>query len=68
MASPEGATVKVLTEVLSLNRRSVFRLMRSIEDDLLHIPVIIKRNEFGCITSYFLPESFIGGFSQISLP
>ena len=67
MASPEGTTVKELTERLSLTRRSVFRLLKSIEADL-HISVMVKRNDFGGITRYHLPESFIKNFSNISLP
>ena len=67
MASPEGTTIKELIENLSLNRRSVFRLLKSIEADL-HIPIMVKRKDFGGTARYCLPESFIKGLSGISLP
>jgi hypothetical protein len=67
MASPEGTSIKELIKGLSLNRRSVFRLLRSIEIDL-NIPVIVKRKEFGGFARYHLSESFTGCLSHISLP
>jgi predicted site-specific integrase-resolvase len=67
LASPEGTSVKELGEGLSLNRRSVFRLLRGIETDL-HIPVIVKRKEFGGFARYHLSESFTGSLSNISIP
>jgi len=67
LASPEGTTVKELSGSLSLTRRSVFRLLRSIEADL-HIPVIAKRKVFGGMARYYLPESFIKSLSHVNLP
>jgi hypothetical protein len=67
MASPEGTTIEELIRGLSLTRRSVFRLLRTIEHDL-HIPFIVKREVFGGHASYHLPSSFINRFSNIILP
>ena len=66
MASPEGTSVKELTESLSLNRRSVFRLLKSIEAHL-HIPIMVKRKDFGGTARYCLPEPFFKSLSDISL-
>ena len=67
MASSEGTSVNELTQRLSVTRRSVSRLIRSIKTDL-HIPVIVKRKGFGGQARYFLPESFIECLSQTSIP
>jgi hypothetical protein len=67
MVSAKGTTIKELSDSLSLNRRSVFRLLRNIEADL-HMPVIVKREAFGGMARYYLPESFIESISRIHLP
>lgn len=67
MASPRGTTIEELISHLSLTRRSIFRLLRTIEHEL-HIPVIVKRKVFGGHASYHLSASFINNFSNITLP
>jgi hypothetical protein len=67
LSSPKGTSIKELMKGLSLNRRSVFRLLRSIQADL-QIPVIVKRKKFGGIARYHLSESFIGCLSHFKLP
>jgi hypothetical protein len=67
MASPEGATVNELAQHLSLNRRSVFRLLHAIEHKF-HIPVTMKRKTFGCPFTYHLPQSFIDRLSAVKIP
>jgi hypothetical protein len=67
MASPEGTTVNELARSLSLTRRSVFRLIRTIEHEY-HIPVTVKREKFGGSATYHLSQPFIDGFSQVKTP
>jgi hypothetical protein len=67
MASPEGTTILELTKRLSLTRRSVFRLIRTIEHEL-NIPVIIDRKVFGGTATYRLPQEIVKKFSSITTP
>jgi hypothetical protein len=67
MASPEGATIEQLTKRLSITRRSVFRLIRTIERDF-NIPVIMNRKVFGGPAAYRLPSSFVERFSHMTAP
>jgi hypothetical protein len=52
---------------LHLNRRSIFRILKIIEDRL-HIPVIVNRETFGGIATYHLESSFHKKLSNISIP
>jgi hypothetical protein len=67
MASPEGTTLEELSRRLSLTRRSVFRLLRTIARDF-HIPILVNRKEFGGRASYCLPPVFVNKLSGIVLP
>ena len=67
MASPKGTTIAELTKCFSITRRSVFRLLRTIERDL-KIPISVKRDKFGGTASYHLPQAFIEKLSDIKLP
>jgi hypothetical protein len=67
MASPEGTAIGELTCRLQLNRRSVFRILETIEHRLL-IPLTVRRETFGGAASYHLPASFIQNLSDITLP
>jgi predicted DNA-binding transcriptional regulator YafY len=67
MASPQGTTVEELSRRLQINRRSVFRLIKTMEHDL-SIPVVISRNVFGGHATYRLTPSFIDRISNIRLP
>ena len=64
MASPEGVTISGLSQSLSLTRRSVFRLLKTIEQEF-HIPVIMKKS-FGGSATYSIPQSFIDDLSKIT--
>jgi hypothetical protein len=66
MASPEGTTIMGLTKLLSITRRSVFRLLRTIEHDL-NIPITVSREVFGGIATYRIPSSFVETLSHISI-
>ena len=61
MATPEGTTIAELAKMLSLTRRSVFRLIQTIEQEL-NIPVIISRKGFGSKATYHIPPDFIESF------
>jgi hypothetical protein len=67
MASPKGTSIEELSGRLSLTRRSVFRLLRTIEHDF-HIPVVMSRETFGGTAVYRLPSDFIDRFSHITIP
>jgi len=67
MASPEGTTIAELSKSLSLTRRSVFRIIKAIEQDL-HIPIIIDRKEFGGVATYRIPQGLIEKLSPITTP
>jgi hypothetical protein len=67
MAKPRGTTVEELCRELRLNRRSIFRLLKTIEHDL-KIPVVIHRELFGGIATYRLDSGFIEKMSHASLP
>jgi len=64
MASPKGTTIAELSKCLSVTRRSIFRLIRTMEQDY-KVPVIMKRETFGGSAKYNLPQSFIDNLSKI---
>jgi hypothetical protein len=67
MSSPEGTTITELIKNLSLTRRSVFRLIKTIEQDL-NIPVTVSRDTFGGFATYRIPSSFVETLSHITIP
>ena len=67
MASPEGTTINDLSKRLSLTRRSVFRLIRSVEHDL-NIPVVADRKAFRGHATYRIPPELIEKFSKVTTP
>ena len=67
MASPKGTSIKELSKRLSITRRSVFRLIKTIEHDF-NIPVIVDRKTFGGIATYRIPEELIEKFSNTTTP
>jgi hypothetical protein len=67
MASPEGTTVAELAKLLSLTRRSVFRLLSTIEHDL-NIPIIVDRKAFGGVATYRLVPGLAERMSHIAIP
>jgi len=67
MASPKGTTIIELVKSLSITRRSVFRLTRTIEHDL-NIPIIVDRKVFGGVATYRLPPEIVKRFSQKTTP
>ena len=67
MATQKGTTIAELSKSLSLTRRSVFRLIRTIDHDL-NIPIIIDRKEFGGPATYRLPPELVERFSHATTP
>jgi DNA-binding IclR family transcriptional regulator len=65
IASPEGSTIMELAKSLSLTRRSVFRLLRSIEHDL-NIPILTDRKAFGGVATYRLAPESLERLSQVA--
>jgi len=67
MKQPMGTNIREISAELSITRRSVFRLLNTIEKKL-NIPYVINRNTFGGTASYHLSQAFIKKMSNISLP
>jgi len=67
MVQPNGTSIEELCRKLRLTRRSVFRLISTIENKL-NIPIEIRRETFGGKASYKIPSSFIKNLSNIKLP
>jgi hypothetical protein len=67
MQQPNGTSIDELCKELQINRRSVFRLLKTIEQKF-HIPFIVHRTSFGGTASYHLSQAFIEKLSNISLP
>jgi hypothetical protein len=67
MARPKGTSIQELCRELRLNRRSIFRILKTIEQDL-KIPVIVRRETFGGTAVYRLSPAFIEKLSNVTLP
>ena len=67
MKQPKGTSIEEICKELNINRRSVFRLLKTIEQKF-NKPFIIHRASFGGKVSYHLSLSFIDKLSCISLP
>jgi predicted DNA-binding transcriptional regulator YafY len=67
MASEKGTSIEELEKALNLKRRSIFRVINTIEDEL-KFPVSINREGFGGIARYHLPETYISKLSRYSAP
>jgi hypothetical protein len=67
MASPEGTSIMELTKTLSLTRRSVFRLIRTIEHDL-NVSISVSRKTFGGASTYRLSSEIVDKFPHTTSP
>lgn len=67
LAGSGGTTVEELERELDLGRRSVFRLLDTLENEL-GFPIIRSREEFGGVTTYKLMDRFVTRLSNVSLP
>jgi len=67
LAGSGGTTVEALERELDLGRRSVFRLLDTLENEL-GFPIIRSREEFGGVTTYTLMDRFVTKLSNVSLP
>jgi hypothetical protein len=67
MKQPNGTSIEELCKKLPTNRRSAFRLLKTIEKKL-HIPFKIRRGSFGGAASYHLSPAFAEKLSCINLP
>ena len=67
MKQPNGTTVKELCKELNINKRSIFRLLKIIEQKLC-IPFTMNRSTFGGTASYHLSPAFVEKLSGINLP
>jgi len=67
MKQSKGTTIEELCKELLLTRRSVFRLLKIIEQNL-GIPFTVNRTSFSSTVTYHLTSTFIECLSEISLP
>jgi hypothetical protein len=67
MSKPTGTGIEELCRQLHLNRRSIFRLLKTIECNL-QIPVTVNREVFGGTASYRLSSGFVEKLSGAGLP
>jgi len=67
LAQHDGTSIKELCRKLRLTRRSIFRLLNTIEHKL-GVPIEVSRERFGGEATYKMTSSFIQNLSHISLP
>lgn len=67
MAGSGGTTIEALEREMDLGRRSVFRLLDTLENEL-GFPIIRSREDFGGVTTYKLMDRFVTRLSNVSLP
>ena len=66
LASPEGATIKGLMQNLGISRRSVFRLLESLEE--LGLPVFDEKTGSGIEKTYRLLDSYVRRLPNLTVP
>ena len=66
LASPNGTTVMKLVNSLGISRRSVFRLLNTLEE--LGFPIIDERPQAKDRKTYRLADSYVLKFPNISIP
>jgi predicted DNA-binding transcriptional regulator YafY len=66
LSSERGATIKALGESLGISRRSVFRLLQTLEE--LGFPLVDEPSPQGVGKVYRLLESFVLKLPNITLP
>ncbi len=67
ISRPEGATVRQLVDALETSRRTVFRVLKTLSEEL-EFPLTTTREDFGGETTYFLEAGFAHKLSNVSLP
>jgi predicted DNA-binding transcriptional regulator YafY len=67
MAAEKGTSALELEQKLGLKRRTVFRLITSIKDEL-KFPVSVKREKSRGAARYYLPESCLSKISSLTVP
>jgi predicted DNA-binding transcriptional regulator YafY len=64
MTPPKETTIAELSAELHITRRSVFRLLETMEQDL-RLPIEISRATFGGHAAYRLSESYVKKLSRL---
>jgi predicted DNA-binding transcriptional regulator YafY len=67
LAGSGGTTVEALSAELELSRRSVFRMIKTMREEL-NFPIEDDRSEFGGKTRYWLMDRFVTRLSNVILP
>ena len=63
----EGATINQLVLALDTSRRTVFRILKTLSEEL-DFPLTTTREDFGGETTYFLEAGFAYKLSNVNLP
>jgi len=67
LTQDSGTSIEELCRKLCLTRRSISRLLNTVEHKL-GIPIEVRRERFGGAATYKMASSFIQRLSRISLP
>jgi predicted DNA-binding transcriptional regulator YafY len=67
MTAEKGVTIDELEQALNIKRRSVYRLIKTLEDRL-HFPVSSKREGFGGVVKYRLPGNYLAKLNKMAVP
>lgn len=66
LSAPQGSTIKSLVENLNISRRSVFRLLRALED--LGFPLVDSQNQPKGEKTYRLLDSYVQKLPNMTIP
>jgi len=67
MTGEHGVSIEELEHSLGVKRRSVFRLIKTLEEDF-DFPVKVKRKDFGGVVKYFLPAKCLSKLTKMAVP
>jgi len=67
MTGEHGVSIEELEHSLGVKRRSVFRLLKTLEEDF-NFPVNVKRKGFGGVVKYFLPAKYLSKLTKMAVP
>lgn len=67
MSGEQGVSIEELEHSLNVKRRSIFRLIKTLEEDY-DFPVNSKRKGFGGVVKYYLPGKYLSRLTKTAVP
>jgi len=67
MTQEQGTSIDELEHNLNVKRRSIFRLLKTLEDDY-NFPINVKRKDFGGVVKYSLPSKYLSKLTKMAVP